>query len=73
MTTRDKVKAELEKVGDDYLDVLYRMILSLEGPTSSDEARTSWRDFVASTYGCLADAPIERGEQGEFEARDLLR
>ena len=49
------------------------MVLSLESPSSSEDAAGSWSDFVAAAYGCTADAPIERGEQGELEVRDLLR
>ena len=74
MTIRDQVKAELDKVDDEYLGIVQRMIESLEGPASQEgEGEESWRDFVASTYGSLSDAPIERGEQGEFEVRDPLR
>jgi len=71
--TRDQVKAEVDKLGDEYLDVLYRMIVSLEGPSKGKDAAGSWSEFVASIYGCMADAPIKRGPQGDFEVRDLLR
>jgi len=27
---------------------------------------------VHSTYGCLSDDPLERGEQGEFEIREAM-
>ena len=74
MATRDQVKAEVDKVDEEYLDVLYRMIVSLEErPSGGEDAAGSWSAFVAATYGCMADAPIERGEQGEPEVRDVLR
>lgn len=74
MTIRERVKAELDKVDDEYLAVVQRILESLEGPpTQAGEDEESWRDFVASTYGSLSDTPIERGEQGEFEVRDPLR
>ena len=73
MTTRDQVKLEIDKVEEEYLDVLFRMIQSFETSSASDDAANNWKEFVASTYGCLADAPIVGGEQGEFEVRDLLR
>jgi hypothetical protein len=73
MTTRDQVKLEIDKVEEEYLDVLFRMIRSLETSSASNGAANSWKEFVASTYGSLADAPIVRGEQDEFEVRDLLR
>ncbi len=33
-------------------------------------ARDGWKHFVADTYGCMADAPIERGDQGSYERRE---
>lgn len=47
--------------------------IGLEVQDAAQESAESWSDFIAATYGCLADAPIERGEQGDFEIRDLLR
>lgn len=73
MTTRNEVQAELDKVEDRYLGVVYRLILSLERPSDSDEPADDWSAFLASAYGSTADAPIERDEQGEFEVRDSLR
>lgn len=32
----------------------------------------SWEDFIEYTAGILADDPIERPLQGEFEIRDSL-
>lgn len=72
MSLRDQVKAEVDKVEDELLDILYRTILALETPASDDEPGGRWRDFVASTYGCTRDAPLGRGEQGAFELRDPL-
>lgn len=39
------------------------------------EARTNtWpEDFLQETYGAFADQPFERGNQGVFEAREVLR
>lgn len=73
MTNRSKVREELEKVEDRYLGVLHRLIVSLERPSDSGETVETWSEFLASTYGSMADAPIARGEQGELEARGLLR
>jgi hypothetical protein len=68
------VKAELDKVDDEYLGVVQRKIESLEGsPPQGEGAAESWREFLASTYGSLSDVPIEGGEQGEAEDRDPLR
>ncbi len=73
MVTRDQVKAEVDKIRDDYLPVIYRMILSLETPAGTDGTGGSWSEFVATSYGCLSDAPIQRAKQGEFATRDPLR
>lgn len=39
------------------------------------EARANaWpEDFFQETYGALADQPLERGNQGAFEVREVLR
>jgi hypothetical protein len=68
--TRDQVKAE--KATDEYLDALYRTIVSLESLYRDEDAASGWSEFVASTYGCMAEAPIERGQRGELVVRDLL-
>lgn len=31
-----------------------------------------WHAFIALTYGCMADDPIERPPQGEYEIRDEI-
>ena len=31
-----------------------------------------WQAFVARMYGSLAEDPIERGSQGEYERRESL-
>lgn len=31
-----------------------------------------WEKFINETSGSLADDPIERGDQGEFEVRDEI-
>lgn len=74
MTIRDQVKAELDRVDDEYLDIVRRMVESLERPLlPSGETGQGWTDFVSSTYGSLAEAPIERGEPLVLEMREPLR
>jgi len=74
VTIRDPTKAELDKVDDQYLAIVQRMIESLEGP-SDQEGWTveGWKEFLASCYGSMADAPIERGELGDLEIPGPLR
>jgi hypothetical protein len=79
MVTRELLKSEIDRVQDDYLEVLHRIIQALASPTdvvavSSQGAveTSSWRKFIEDTYGCLADDPIERGEQGQYEVREVI-
>jgi hypothetical protein len=68
--TKEILKAEIDKVPEENLGVLYKIVKALEDPvehraTAGDA--TSWKSWIAETYGSMADAPIERGEQGSFE------
>jgi hypothetical protein len=71
MITRDQIKAEIDKVGEEHLSALYQVVKALEGPgLPLDQDQAGWSKFIASTYGSTAEAPIERGEQGGYEARE---
>ena len=39
---------------------------------TKDDTELNWHAFIQETYGCLADAPIERGSQGEYELREKI-
>ncbi len=74
MVTKELVKSEIEKLNDDYIPVLYKIIKALESLTSSDSSKSiskkdkslEWHQFINETYGCLSESPIERGSQGKF-------
>ncbi|MFH0824887.1 MAG: hypothetical protein V2B18_19205, partial [Pseudomonadota bacterium] len=60
--------------------VLHRVITALaESPFPSKSATEprdevfEWRRFIEDTYGCLADDPIERGDQGRYEIREAAQ
>lgn len=72
MVTKDLLKAEIDKVPQEHLGVLYRIVKALEEPASEELDEASWKAFIAETYGSMADAPIERGEQGSYEIREPL-
>ena len=85
MITKELIKAEIDKVEDKYLEALYKIIKALETPAEIETAGLSaavsiiedigefnWHDFIEETYGSLADAPIERGDQGKFEIREEI-
>jgi len=84
MITKELVKAEIEKVQTDYLEVLYKIIKIFAAPPKVDNGKMAtslagkddevdWHAFIAQTYGCLADDPIERGDQGEYEIREVMQ
>ena len=77
MITRELVKAEIDKVHDKYLEIIYRIIKALVNPPdlvggTSQRTSKDWPQFIAETYGSLADDPIERGEQGHYETREAI-
>jgi hypothetical protein len=72
--TKELIKSEIDRVGDENLAVLYRVVRSLEEPVSPagspsfrDEAQ--WHRFLDEVYGSMAEAPIDRGDQGEYDVR----
>lgn len=81
MVTKELVKAEIEKLNDDYILVLYKIIKALESLTlnelstriSKQGKSLNWHQFIKETYGCLAGSPIERGSQGDYEMREEIK
>jgi hypothetical protein len=86
MITKQLLKDEIDYVQDAYLEALYKIIKAFRLPvgeelvihhTEKQLLGTSdvgeWQAFIQETYGCLADDPITRGEQGTFETREALQ
>jgi hypothetical protein len=86
MITRERLKQEIDKVEDSYLDILFRIIRTFEEvpmtriedpirtlPAASEEQLSAWHTFIDRTYGSLAADPIERGPQGAYEVRESLQ
>lgn len=75
MISREAIKTEIDKVKSEHLELLYGIIKLLENGTQGigGGADLEWRGFVANTYGCLAEAPISRGDQGHFESREAMK
>jgi hypothetical protein len=75
MISRQLLKTEIDKVKSEHLELLYGIIKLLENGDQRTNVDTDldWREFVAKTYGCLADAPISRGDQGHFESRETMK
>ena len=85
MISRKLLKTEIDKVRNEYLELLYAIIKLLENGTregmtfglaetqaTGGALDLDWQEFVAKTYGCLADAPISRAEQGRYESREAM-
>jgi hypothetical protein len=74
--TKDLLKAEIDKVPEENLGVLYKIVKALEEPRQEDRLRPAdtaeWKSWIAEIYDSTADAPIERGEQGSYEVREPL-
>jgi hypothetical protein len=50
------------------------IIMPIDTSKSTSETSTAWpNDFFAKTAGCLADAPLVREDQGEYEVRNTIR
>lgn len=79
MITKELLKKEIDNVQDAYLVPLYKIIKTFEEPDEFtgpkpgiENKKEEWKRFVEKFAGCLADTPIERGDQGKFEVREKL-
>jgi hypothetical protein len=72
--SREFIKTEIDKVPEQDLEALHRIIRALirQPQTASASTKTAvdWQTFVAQTYGSLATDPIVREPQGEYEIRE---
>jgi hypothetical protein len=83
MITKELLKKEIDNVQDAYLIPLYKIIKTFEEPdgftdpkagkAANENKKEEWKKFVEKFAGCLADTPIERGDQGKFELREELK
>lgn len=80
MINKQRIKDEIDKVKEEDLLIIYRIIQALvrtPSPTLSGKREKSmqkanWFKFINTMYGCMSDDPIERGQQGECEIRDMI-
>lgn len=80
MVDREQLKLEIDRVQDEYLEALQRIIEAFKLPseTNGRSARTlpaqeeDWQKFVAETAGAWQGEPLVRGEQGNYEQREKL-
>jgi hypothetical protein len=73
MVTKDLIKSEIDKVQDEYLPALYRIVKALEPAAAAPaDDREDWRTFIAETYGSTAAAPLKREDQRVAEVREPM-
>lgn len=82
MVSRDILKKEIDFVQERYLIALYKIIRSFK--TAEDfegfeadhddmvNRKKQWHQFIDKFAGSLADTPITRAPQGNFELREEL-
>jgi len=85
MIDRKVLKAEIDKVPQKHFRILYKIIKAFESsevPESktqqllkvrNSESRISWKEFINSHYGILADSSIFRPDQGILENREIMK
>jgi hypothetical protein len=78
VVTKALLKAEIDKVPEQNLGVLYKIVKALEDSGEEFQSRdledeaASWKAWIAETYGSMGEAPIERAGQGSYEIREPL-
>ena len=77
MITKELLKLEIDKIQEEHLELLYKIIKAFEtsltpGKTLERNLELDWHEFIESTYGCLTDVPIERPDQGKYEIREVI-
>jgi len=81
MITTEMLKTEIDKVRQEYLEILSQVIKAFESSAENlntdiqklkEEKHTGWHEFLKDSFGCLANDLIERGEQGLFEKRETM-
>jgi hypothetical protein len=72
--SREFIKTEIDKVPEQDLEALHRIIRALirqpQTTPGSMSTIVDWQTFVEQTYGSLASDPIVREPQGEYEIRE---
>ncbi len=76
MTTRERIKREIDHLSEQDLAFLHRIIQALTpaAPTPMQENAQGeeWADFLQETYGVFQSDSLERAPQGMLETREAL-
>ncbi len=73
MVTREMLKAEIDLIREEHLQILYRIVKAFETREAGEMSTADWTAFVEETYGSLSNAPIAREPQGTYERRESLK
>jgi len=69
-TTLEAVFAQAQQLSpQDRLWLIEHLAATLQAEVTP---RSDWHQFLHETYGSLRDTPIQRWDQGEYEAREPL-
>ena len=76
--TKDILKQEIDRIQEEYVDILYDVIKAFERParqvpSTHPSSHEQWEAFLDKFAGCFAEAPLCRGKQGTYEVRDTLQ
>ncbi|PID56988.1 hypothetical protein CSB45_08675 [candidate division KSB3 bacterium] len=75
---RELLKDEIDRIQDHYIDALCMVIKALEYPAVQKQPRPTpiseaqWHIFLNRMAASCADAPLQRGAQGQPEEREAL-
>jgi hypothetical protein len=71
MTTKEQLLQEIAAAPDELITELISFLH--QAKSRRDPVSSAWPiDFFETTAGCLADDPIDRAPQGEYEYREPL-
>jgi len=51
---------------------IIRNVTITDNNAKKSHSNKSWQSFIEGTYGSFANAPIRRGDQGQYETRETL-
>ncbi len=74
MVTIQELLGEVDRLpAADKWQLVKHVLDTLEQAQNTPASTADYRRFLHEMYGALRDTPIERWDQGEYEARDPLQ
>jgi hypothetical protein len=73
MLTMNELLEEVDRLpAADKWHLIKHVLGTLEQAQVTPSSTSDYHEFLRATYGVLHDTPIERWDQGEYEAREPL-